>query len=74
MGARGTSECEEQKGIDARLSKANRYAGAMNHLLGSNQLSRSATFKISKSIFRLTALYRCKNQVLNKNIQITLRT
>lgn len=69
LGARITCKCDEVKEIEARLSKANRCAGAMNHLIRAKQLSRSTKIRIYKTILRPTALYGCETWVLNKNIQ-----
>lgn len=52
LGARITSKCEEEKELEARLSKANRCAGAMNHLIRAKQLSRNTKIRIHKTIIR----------------------
>ena len=73
LGALTTNKCEEVREIDARLSKANRIAGIMNYLPREKQLSRTAKFRLFKTVIRPTALYRCEKWILNQVTRGILR-
>lgn len=45
----GASKCEEEKQTDVNVSKVNRFAGALNHLLRVKQLFRRKQFRIYKN-------------------------
>lgn len=69
---RVASKFEEEKNIDARLSKGNRYVGVMNHLCARSE-TVAQKFKIYETILTPIALYVFESWVLIKNAQEALR-
>lgn len=67
LGVSVTCKCKEEKEIEARLNKANRCAGKLNHLLKTAQLSRTGKLRIYKTILRPTVPYGWESWVMNKN-------
>ena len=68
-----TSKCEEEKEIDARLSKANRIDESMSHPLGTKQLSRTTKFRLYETVIRPSELYGRETLVLNQTTKEMLR-
>lgn len=60
LGAKITSKCEDEKAVQVRLTKANKYAESLRHLLTSNQLSRKVKFSLPKTGIRPITIYACE--------------
>jgi hypothetical protein len=66
LGTLLNSDCSEEKEINHRIMKANKSAGAINHLVRSKHLSRKSKLRLYNTILKPTILYSCETWVLNK--------
>lgn len=57
FGTRLTGKYKEEKEFKREINKANKRAGAMNHLIRTKELSRTEKFDMYKAIIRPTVLY-----------------
>jgi len=69
LGTRISSKCDEETELDMRLSKANKCAGMMNHLLRAKDLAISTRMRIYQTIIRPTILYGAETWILNRKVQ-----
>lgn len=66
LGVLLTSSNDEEKEIQRRITKGSRAMGALNRLLRSKELSRTARIRIYETIIRPTVLYGCDTWILTK--------